>query len=280
MISPILLAVTSMFLTGTSDFLYKRARIRGADPRRFLAFQAVFFNATSLTYVAYLGHLDVTLSTVLFGLGCALLVYLSVLLFLGGLGEGQASVNVPIFRLSFIVTAILAFTFLQEPATAGKILAACLATLSTLTLSKGVRFTSTPRPRLLRLVLATFTYGLFGFLYKVAVMFGCTPTGILVAQGFFFIILAFTSVALKGPVNISSVIMVHAPACGVMLSAAFLFLLESLRYGLVSVNFSIVQLSFAFTSILAIVVWREELNLHNAVGILLAVLAVIFFAYI
>ncbi|MEM3527689.1 MAG: hypothetical protein QXI59_05130, partial [Candidatus Bathyarchaeia archaeon] len=99
MAGPILLAVVSMLLTGTSDFLYKRVRMRAADPENFLAYQAVFFNATSLTYTLYSGSLEVNVLTLVFGFGCAVLAYSSVLLFLAGLGGGQASVNVPVFRL-------------------------------------------------------------------------------------------------------------------------------------------------------------------------------------
>ncbi|MBS7650944.1 EamA family transporter [Candidatus Bathyarchaeota archaeon] len=280
MAGPILLAVVSMLLTGTSDFLYKRVRMRAADPENFLAYQAVFFNATSLTYTLYSGSLEVNVLTLIFGFGCAVLAYSSVLLFLAGLGGGQASVNVPVFRLSFIVTAVLAFIFLGESATAGKIVATALATFSILILSKGLVFQSIPQSRVLKLILATLNYGLFGFLYKVAVMSGCTPTGILVVQGLFFISLAFAMASFKGALKLSSTVMVHAPACGVMLSSAFLLLLESLRGGDVSVNFSIVQLSFVVTSILAVAVWRERVDTVNILGIVSAVLAVIFFAYL
>jgi transporter family protein len=196
------------------------------------------------------------------------------------LGGGQATVNVPVFRLSFIVTAVLAFIFLGESVTVGKVVAATLATFSILILSRGLAFRSASRSRALKLILATFTYALFGFLYKVAVMSGCAPTGILVLQGLFFIVLAFAVAAFKGVLRFSSTIMFHAPACGVMLSSAFLLLLESLREGDVSVNFSIVQLSFAVTSILAVAVWREEVDLNRVFGILSAVSAVIFFAYL
>jgi len=118
-----MLAVFSMLLTGISDFLYKRARIKRAAPELFLAFQAVFFNATVLTFVVFSGSLDISAVTIFFGVVCAFLGYFSIYLFLKSLGEGYASINVPIYRLGFIMTAIMAIVFLHEAATFGKFLA-------------------------------------------------------------------------------------------------------------------------------------------------------------
>jgi len=109
---------------------------------------------------------------------------------------------------------------------------------------------------------------------------GVTPTGILVVQGASFIIYAFFIAHQRGAIKLSRNIMVHAPLCGVLLSSSYLLLLESLKYGEVSVSFSIVQLSFMVTSILAILAWREKLNVPSILGIVSAVLAVAFFAYV
>lgn len=276
----VLLAVLSMLATGFSDFLYKRALIRSATPAFFLLLQSVFFNATTLAFIAYSGYVEISALTILFGATCASLVYLSVYLFLKSLREGQASTNVPVFRLSFIVTAVLAFYFFNESATYGKILAIGLATFSILAFSRSVRINSASLSVLPQLILATIIYGLFGFLYKLATYMGVTPTGILVVQGASFIIYAFFIAHRRGAIKLSRNIMAHAPLCGILLSSSFLLLLESLKYEEVSVSFSIVQLSFMVTSVLAILAWREKLNVPSILGIVSAVLAVVFFAYV
>lgn len=74
--------------------------------------------------------------------------------------------------------------------------------------------------------------------------------------------------------------MIHAPICGILLSGSYLLLLMSLKFGEVSISFSIVQLSFVVTSILAIIFWKEKINILNVLGILSAFMAVIFFAYL
>ncbi|MBS7622772.1 EamA family transporter [Candidatus Bathyarchaeota archaeon] len=278
--NPVLLAVLSMLATGLSDFFYRRSQLRGASPTLFLAFQSVFFNVTNLTFVSYSGGVEISSLTILLGAACASLVYLSVYLFLRSLRTGETSINVPLFRLSFIVTAILGVYFFHEAVTSGKILAICLAVFSILTFSSGLRLASASALAATQLVLATILYGLFGFLYKLSLSMGVTPTGILIVQGLSFIIYAFLVVYLKGPVKWSRNIIVHAPLCGVLLSSSYLLLLESLKYGEVSVSFSIVQLSFMVTSILAILAWHEKPSPLGILGITSAVFAVAFFAYL
>jgi uncharacterized membrane protein len=280
MINSVLLAILSMAATGFSDFFYKRARIGGAAPEFFLAFQSIFFNATSLTFAASVGHLEISPQTVFFGAACASLVYISVYLFFRGLSAGQATVNVPIFRLSFVVTAVMAFLLLNEAATFGKLLAVSLAVLSILALSKSLRAGSASLSAMLQLVFATIIYGIFGLLYKIAIALGSAPTGILIVQGSFFIVYAFVIAYQRHLIKTSRTITLHAPVCGILLSSAYLLLLESLKYGDVSVSFSIVQLSFMITSILAMLVWHEKITPMNVLGIILAILAIASFAYL
>jgi len=280
MSNPILLAVLSMVLTGTSDFLYRRARMRGVVPEFFLVVQAAFFNATNLAAIAISGSLQISMITILFGFTCALLGYTGVQLFLKSLGEGSASINVTVFRLSFVVTAIAAFIFLRETITFGKMFAIGLSALSILALSMTAQTGRTSRPMMAQLILATILWGLFGFFYKVAISMGATPTGILAAQGAVFITLASVMAIRRGVFSDYRDVAIHAPVCGVLLSASFLLLLESLKYGDVSVNFSIVQLSFVVTTILAAVILREKIHTLNMLGLVAAFLAVISFAYV
>ena len=282
----ILFAVLSMLSTGISDFLYKRAQAHGADAKFFIVFQALLFNVCNLALFAFSGSYQIPIKTIILGAGCASLAYPAVYLFLTSLQEGRASTNVPIFRLSFVVTAIMAFVFLQEPATVGKLVAVGLAVLSILALSGSLRFETSSRVMLLQLVFSTIMYGSFGFLYKIAIAAGSSPMGILVAQGA-FVLVASSIVASQGNVKdffrrnqpAFRSVMVHAPICGVLLSFSWRMLLESLRLGDVSVGFSIVQLSFVVTSALSILIWNEKANTLKLLGIVAAVSAVCVFAY-
>ena len=277
---PILLAIFSMFFTGISDFLYRRARIVGVSPQFFLFLQALFFNTINYCYIIFQGSLKITALTIFFGICCGLLGYFSILLFLKSLGQGYASINAPIFRLSFIITAMLAISFLNEVLTFGKSLAISLAVFSIIALSKGLENIHISSSMILPLLLATFLNGLIGFLYKIAISSGSTPTGILVIQGVVFITCSFIIAIRSGTVAKSRSVFIHAPVCGILLGSAFLLLLESLKYGEVSVNFSIVQLSFVLTSVLAILLLKEKFRIVNFVGIIAAILSVMSFAYL
>jgi len=280
MVNPIILAIYSMLLTGSSDFLYRRARIKGASPEFFLFIQAIFFNSFNLIYIAFQKSLEISIATVFFGVCCGILAYSSVLLFLKSLSKGQASINVTIFRLSFIITTILAIIFIHEEATLGKFLAISLAAFSIIALSKSLETRNIHYSILIQLLFATFLYGLFGFLYKIAISTGSTPTGIVAMQGATFFTLSFITSKIKNSISMSRSVLTHAPVCGVLLVSSFLLLLESLKFGEVSVSFSIVQISFVFTSILAIVFLGEKFKMLNFFGIAAAVLAVCSFAFL
>jgi uncharacterized membrane protein len=276
----ITLAILSMFATGISDFFYKRARNKGAHPAFFLAFQSIFFNMTNFVFILFFGSLEISLLTIFYGFICGSLAFFSTYLFLKSLGKGGASVNVPIFRLSFIVTAVLAIFFLQETATFGKIIAISLAAFSIISLSKSLHVETTSILGVIQLIFATFLYGLFGFVYKLSMQAGATPLGILLIQGISFITYAFILSYQKGLIKKSRIVMIHAPICGILLSTSFLLLLMSLKFGEVSISFSIVQLSFVVTSILAIIFWKEKIDILNLLGILLALIAVLIFGYL
>jgi transporter family protein len=280
MVNPIILAVYSMLLTGLSDFLYRRARIKGVSPEFFLFIQAIFFNSFNSIYIAFQRSLEISIATVFFGVCCGILAYSSVLLFLKSLSKGQASINVTIFRLSFIITAILAIIFIHEEVTLGKFLAISLAAFSIIALSRSLETRNMHYGVLIQLLFATFLYGLFGFIYKVAISTGSTPTGIVAMQGATFFTLSFITSKIKNPMNMSRSVLTHAPICGVLLVSSFLLLLESLKFGEVGVSFSIVQLSFVFTSILAILFLGEKFRMLNFFGIVAAVLAVYSFAFL
>jgi len=122
-------------------------------------------------------------------------------------------------------------------------------------------------------------HSIFGILYQIAVAGGSEPIGVVTAQGATFITFSLAVALLRGALKIERDILSHAPFCGILLASAFLLLLESLKRGDVSVSFSIVQLSFVFTSALAILICREEVKASNIFGISIAALSVLLFAY-
>lgn len=274
----LLLVVGSMMSAGVSDYLYKRVQLRGVQPITFIAVQSTFYNICVFVLAFYYGvRLD--LPTVIYGVAAAYTGFPGMVLLLHSLRRGDATINVPIYRLSFIVTAAGAMLLLHEPASLGKLLAIVLAASSVLMLSnvwlirKGV-----PIGGLGALLAGTVLYGIFGLIYKSAMLAGVTPISLLVVQSPLVLLTAVAVAFLGGSAKIDGTVLKTAPWCGVLLFGSMSLLLFSLQWGQASVNVPIVQLSFVFTSVLAVFLLRERLTPIRTAGVIAAVLAVIVFA--
>ena len=110
----VLFALVSMALVGVGDFVYKRAAVAGAVPSSFLLVQSWFFGATAFFFGVLTGTLRYHPALWL-GPLAALSVFAGARMFLHSLRHGEATVNTPIFRLSFAITVALAILFLGEP---------------------------------------------------------------------------------------------------------------------------------------------------------------------
>jgi drug/metabolite transporter (DMT)-like permease len=267
-----------MVAAGVSDYLYKRAQTRGVQPMAFFAVQSLFYNACVFAMAAYFG-VQLNLATVLYGIAAAYTGFPGMLLLLYSLRHGDATINVPIYRLSFVLTAVGAMLLLGEPARPGKLVAIVLAAGSVLLLSnirllaKGI-----PIGGMGALLAGTALYGIFGLIYKSAMLAGVTPASLMVIQAPLVFLTAFVAAVLGGAKKPDGAILKNAPWCGILLSTSMFLLLVSLQWGEASVNVPIVQLSFVFTSALAVVLLGEKLTRAKVLGILTAALAVIVFA--
>lgn len=102
------LVLSSMTAAGISDYLYKRAQIRGVQPLTFIAVQSIFYNVCVFALAAYYG-VQLSLAALLYGIAAGYTALPAVVLLLRSLRHGDATINVPIYRLSFILTAVVVF---------------------------------------------------------------------------------------------------------------------------------------------------------------------------
>src|SRR5215469_7254114 len=109
-------AFAALVCYGLGDFIYKRATAAGVKPHHFLIGQAWCFAPAIVLYALATGSLIVGWSLVWNGLA-GLFMFIGLYNFLRSLAAGSVSLVAPIFRLNFIVTAILAILALHEPAT-------------------------------------------------------------------------------------------------------------------------------------------------------------------
>jgi uncharacterized membrane protein len=295
-VAPAALAVGAMMCLGLSDFLNKRAMRDGVRRTQFLVVQSFFFTLTTLVLTPLVGDFEWS-PELLYAVACGVITFVSYVFVLKALEAGEASVAVPIYRMSFAVTVVLAVAFLGEVITSRKVMGFFLIMAALVSLTaingrprEGERFHSSEglpvggdeRVRRSTALAATFalvamvTIGTKGFLYKVGVDGGAPPTTFALVQSLTFLPIAviFALYHDRG-LRTERVTWTTAPFNGVLTALASILLLASLIEGDASVSVPISQLCFVVTAVLAMVFFRERLTTLKVAGIVAAVAAVL-----
>lgn len=276
-VSPYLLqALGAMLLVGLADTLYKRAQLLGARPASFFVMQAVAFVPACAAIALLSGGLALTPTALQLGVPAGLLLFGGQILFLHSLRRGDATVNVPIYKLSFVVTSLAAVLFLGERFTPLKLAATGLAVAGVLVLAGAGRATGgrLDRRGLGLLLLATVLFGLFQALYKAGMLAAVPPFTFMTVQGSTFILLAAGASYRDDGLRPTRAALTHGPACGMILTVGYGLLLLSLQRGEASVSVPIVQLSFVVTSLLAVLFLGERFTSRKLLGTVAAGLAI------
>ncbi|MBI2846431.1 MAG: DMT family transporter [Chloroflexi bacterium] len=277
----IALALFAMLVGGVADFIYKEAQRRGIDEGVFVFYQATTFFVLVWVLTLSTGQLEtIAPAAWKYGLPSGLLAYTGVLLFLKSLKGGDASVNVPIFRLSFVVTALGAILFLGESITAFKIAGFLLAVTSILSLAKIdvlIRGQMASGP-LLRLVVGTVLFGVSALLVKQALNEGGAPITLASIQTITFNLSALFYTLISRKMRANSVTLRFAPLVGLFQLSWVILLFQSLKIGDASVSYPIVQLSFVVTVLLTVITLREAMTPNKVLGLGTALLSVLAFS--
>ena len=294
--APAVLAVGAMLCLGLSDFLNKRAMSVGVRRTQFLVVQSVFFTLTTLVLLPLVGGFEWSYE-LWYAVACGAITFLSYVFVLKALETGEASVAVPIYRMSFGITVILAVAFLGEEMTPRKVLGFVLIVIALLALTaingrskdedtyhsseglplgKGGMLRTSAALAAAFAVVAMVTIGIKGFLYKVGVSEGAPPTSFALVQSLTFLPIAVTyALYYDRNLKMERRTWSTAPFNGVLTAMASLLLLAALIEGDASVAVPISQLCFVVTAVLAVIVFRERLTPLRIAGIISAVIAVL-----
>ena len=294
--APAILAVGAMLCLGLSDFLNKRAMRMGVRRTRFLVLQSVFFTLTAVALLPMVGAIEWAPELV-YAVACGGITFVSYVFVLKALETGEASVAVPIYRMSFGVTVVLAVVLLDEALTARRVLGFVLIVVALVTLTaldgrgRGKEaFVSSEglpvgRAEVLRssaavasafAVVAMVTIGLKGFLYKVGVAEGAPPATFALVQSLTFLPIAIGfGLYSDGNIKMDRETWSTAPFNGVLTALASVLLLASLVDGDASASVPISQLCFVVTAVLAVAIYREALTTPKVGGIIAAIVAVV-----
>jgi drug/metabolite transporter (DMT)-like permease len=270
-------ALGAMLLFGVGDLIYKRGAAAGALPHQFLMVQSWVFLPTVTAYGLLTGSLHFVAGT-LWGLVVGVFVLTGFYNFAHSLGSGRVSVNAPVFRLSFVITAALAVALLGEPLTAFKIAGISLALVAVWLLlgapAAGDAARRESRSSLVRVLIATAAVGIGNYVYKYGLRAGATPASLIVAQAG---VVVSCSTALTriidGRIRPSRAALRNAPLAGVAIALAFCLMVESLARGEASVMVPVAQMGFVATSLIGFLFLREPFSVRKAAGLAAALAA-------
>jgi len=271
-----LLALCAMLCFGLSDLVYKRAAGRGVAAHQLMMVQSWLYGPMVLAYGALTHTLHWNLAA-LWGVVAGIFAFTGFYNFAKSLAGGAISINAPIFRLSFTLTALLAVLLLGEPLGAFKLAGLACALIGVWLLmgsAQGVALTPAMRRSIARVLVATGAVGIANLIYKVGLLQGASTSAMLVAQACVVIIMGtFNTLRIDGRVTFTREAGAHASVTAVLLTAAFTFLFEALARGEASRLVPVAQMSFLVTAIVGFFFLRESFSARKGAGLVFALAA-------
>jgi uncharacterized membrane protein len=268
-------ALGAMLCFGLGDLVYKRGAAAGAQAHHFLMVQSWVFAPSVVVYALVTGSLRFVAGS-LWGALAGLFVLVGFYNFAHSLRSGSISINAPVFRLSFVLTAGLAIALLGEPLTPYKAGGIALALLAAWLLLGGpVRGQAhETRSSLVRVLLATVSVGIGNFIYTLGLRAGATPGSLIVTQAAVVVTLATGFVGVVDRrIQPAGAALRYAPMAAIVLALAFAFMVEAMARGEASVAVPIAQMGFVVTALLGFVFLREAFTARKAIGIVAALAA-------
>jgi len=275
-------ALGAMLLFGIGDLVYKRGAAAGAQAHHFLMVQSWVFAPTVALYGLFTGSLRFSPAALLWGGLAGAFVLTGFYNFAHSLKSGSVSINAPVFRLSFVITATLAVLLLGETLTPAKVAGVALALAAVWLLlgapaGDGRRET---RSSLVRVLIATAAVGVGNVVYKYGLRAGVTPASLIVAQAAVVVTLATAFVAaVDRRIRPSGAALRYAPQAAIVLAFAFVFMVESMARGQASVVVPVAQMGFVVTALLGFLFLREPFTARKGAGLAAAIAALASLAY-
>ena len=273
----ILLAGIALLVGGLADLLYRVAQNRGIDSGLFIFWQSVIFAVILWVYAIFSGDiLKLDTFTWLIGLPAGALGYVGLTLFLLSVKTGDVSVNAPIFRLNFVITAAGAMILLGESFALAKLVGITLALLSVISFAgiKSLNFNSSQLSSLALVSIGSIVFGIVGILIKYALNNDAEPIPLLLTQTIAFQVAASIYVVYTKKWKPNQATRRYSPWIAVLQLIWASLTLTALSIGEASIIYPIIQLSFVVTAILGIILLHEEFTKGKGLGILLALGAV------
>jgi uncharacterized membrane protein len=182
------------------------------------------------------------------------------------------SVNAPVFRMNFLVTALLAVALLGEALRAAHWAGlACALAAAWLLLGGRAAVADISAAALARVLVATLAMGIANLVYKLGMNAGATGAGLLTAQAAVFVSAATLRVrVVEGRVRPNGTALAYGAAAAAMLALGLMLLLAALERGPASRLVPIAQMNFVLSAAVGIAFLGERLTRRVALGLALA----------
>ncbi len=272
------LAGGALVCAGVSDFVYRRAALAGVAAHDLMLVQSSSYGVLVLLF----GIMTHTLQFdhgALWGALAGVFAFTGYYSFARSVQAGAVSRHAAVFRLNFVVTAVLAIVFLGETLSLLKLLGMAFALLAAWLLIAARGATSlagapAPRAALPRVLIATTAVGIASLIYKIGMRAGSTAAGLLVSQACVVIGLSMlTCLRQRGHIRPSLRAVPFGLMTAVLLACAFTLLILALATGEASVIVPMSQMGFVVTALLGVVFLREPVDRQAVIGFACAMAA-------
>jgi drug/metabolite transporter (DMT)-like permease len=266
-------AIGALVANGVFDVVYKYAAQAGVAPHTLVMTQGWCFTVFVFSYGLATGTLDWSHGG-WWGAVAGVFLFTGLYNFARSLQSGAVSVNAPVFRMNFLVTALLAVLLLGESLGVAHIGGLLLAPVAAWLLLGGGGRGAISSASLARVLVATLAMGIANLVYKVGTAAGATPAGLLSAQAAVFVTLATVRVRLvTGTVRPGRTAMAYGAAAALMLIVGLMLLLAALARGPASRLVPIAQMGFAVSAAVGIVFLGEQAAPRRIAGLAIALAA-------
>jgi len=275
----LLLALVSMVCAAANDFVFKLYARQHDSTGAYLAVIGVVWAG------AFMGPLPsfaclLDYNTAAWGIITGVFSICSNILLVKSLAKGDVGICATIYRLNLVPAALLAFILFKEPVTALRLTAIATGVAAILLFSWPSR-KAISKPLLsatiLLIVLASFLRAGMGLGYKAGLLNGANEYGLLVINGFVWIIggIICHFVVDQKKWRISPATVAYGALSGVLVCGIVLFMMLALKYGDASLVLPVTQMSFALTALAGIVIIKEPLTSRKCLGIALAMFCIL-----
>lgn len=266
-------ALLAMSFYGVVDFTYGRAMRKGVLPGTMLCSQSAIVTPVTAIWAWWEGTY-VWSKPAFLGIAAGVFVFIGLWAFMKSLKLGETSVSTPIYRISFVITALIAIVFLGEPMTIRKGTGFLLAGASIFFISD-FHFGGTARgsgKSIFWAVTAMCAVGVLNIVYKLGVANGVSPVMMLHSQAVFFITIAYIYARFtQGGPRFSRVGWAHASVTAVCFTGGIVAFMTALQSGDASVVAPIAQLSFAVSVLMATWWLNERFTARKLMGLAFAI---------